>query len=169
MKQEFSKHWIASRQPRKQRKYRANAPLHILRKFMSANLSKALKEKYTKKSFPLRKEDKVKIMKGQFKKRTGKIGSVDLKKSRVSIEGIQRTKKDGTKINVWFNASNLQIQELNLEDKKRKMALERKTKEQSTNISQKSEEMPTEDKRLMNKDDKINKIKEIQNDTPKKK
>jgi len=148
MKQEFSKHWVASRQPRKQRKYRANAPLHILRKFMSANLSKTLKQKYERKSFPLKKEDKVRIMKGQFRKKIGKISSVDLKKSRVSIEGIQRTKKDGTKINVWFNASNLQIQELNLEDKKRRMAIERGHKEDTK--------------------DKI-KPKEKKNDTPEKK
>ena len=71
-------------------------------------------------------------MKGEFKKKTGKIALVDLKKTRVSIEGIQRTKKDGTKVNVWFNPSNLQIQELDLEDKKRRMAIER------TNANKKS-------------------------------
>jgi hypothetical protein len=51
---------------------------------------------------------------------------VDLKKLRTTIEGIFRTKKDGTKVSVYFDPSNLQIKELNLEDKKRKNALERK-------------------------------------------
>lgn len=147
MKQKFSKKWIASRQPRKQRKYRANAPLHVLRKFMSANLSKALKEKYGRKSFPLKKQDKVRIMNGEFKKRIGKIDLVDLKKSRVNIEGIQRTKKDGTKINVWFNPSNLQLQELNLEDKKRRMAIERGKKEDKS-ITQK---ISSDDKNSLSK------------------
>ncbi len=125
MKKQFSKHWKASKQPRKQRKYRANAPLHIKHKMISANLKKDLRKKYGKRNFPLRKGDSIKIMRGEFRKRTGKIASVDLKKLRISIEGIQRTKKDGTKVNVWFAPSNLQIQELNLDDKERRKAIER--------------------------------------------
>ena len=92
---------------------------------MSANLNKELRKKYGKRNFPLRKGDNVKIMRGELKKKKGKIALVDLKKLRVSIEGIQRAKKDGTKVNVWFNASNLQIQELNLDDKERRKAIER--------------------------------------------
>jgi large subunit ribosomal protein L24 len=125
MKRKFSKHWKASSQPRKQRKYVFNAPLHIRHKLVSANLSKELRKKYGKRSFPLRKGDSVKIMIGEFKKKTGKIESVDLKRLRMSIEGIQRTKKDGSKVNVWFDSSNLQIQGLNLEDKKRINAISR--------------------------------------------
>jgi len=132
MKKKFSKHWKASKQPRKQRKYRANAPLHIRHKLMSANLDKDLRKKYGRRSFPLRKGDSVKIMRGEFKGKTGKISVVDLKKLRVAVEGIQRTKKDGTKINVWFDPSNLQIKELNLEDKKRMKAID-KEKNISTN------------------------------------
>ena len=111
MKQKFSIKWKASKQPRKQRKYRANAPLHIRHRLVSANLSKKLRKQYQRRSFPLKKEDSVKIMRGEFKGRTGKISLVSLKKLRVAIEGISRTKKDGTKINVYFNPSNLQIQE----------------------------------------------------------
>ena len=94
-----------------------------------ANLKKDLKKKYGKRSFPLRKSDIVKITSGEFKNKTGKISTVDLKKLKVNIEGIQRNKKDGTKVNVWIDPSNLQIQELNLEDKKRIKAIERKTKQ----------------------------------------
>jgi len=111
---------------RKQRKYLANAPLHIRRKLLSANLSKELRKKYGRRSFLLRKGDNVKVMRGKFRGKTGKIGNVDLKKLRVSIDGLQRQKKDGTKVNVYFAPSNLQIQELVLEDKKRINALERK-------------------------------------------
>lgn len=128
MKKHFSKHWKASKQPRKQVKYRANAPLHIKHKLMSANLDKDLRKKYGKRSFPLRKEDSVKILRGEFKKKTGKVGLVDLKKLRIAIEGIQKTKKDGSKINVWFNPSNLQIKELNLDDKKRLKSINNKNK-----------------------------------------
>ena len=139
MKKKFSKKWVGSKQPRKQRKYLANAPLHIRHKLMSTNLNKELRKKYGKRNFPLRKEDNVKIMRGKFKRKTGKIDSVDLKKLRVTIGGIHRTKKDGTKINVYFNPSNLQIQELYLEDKKRIKALERKAEE-----TQEKEGLPKE-------------------------
>jgi large subunit ribosomal protein L24 len=126
MKQEFSTHWISSKQPRKQHKYRATAPLHIRHKFLSANLSKVLREKYGKRSLPLRKGDEVLVMRGSFRKTKAKISSVDLKKTRVVLESIQRTKKDGSKVNVFFNPSKLQIQTLTLEDKERVNALNRK-------------------------------------------
>lgn len=121
MKKKFSTSWIGSRQTRKQRKYRINAPLHIKHKFMSAGLDKELRKKYSRRSFPVRKGDTVKIMVGKFKKKIGKISTVNLKRLRIAIEGIQRQKKDGTKINVWFNPSNVQITELNLDDKERKI------------------------------------------------
>ena len=126
MKQKFSTKWVASKQPRKQRKYKARAPLHIKHKMLAARLSKELKKKYQRKAIPVRKDDKVKIMKGIFKKKQGKISQVDTKKMIVYIEGIQRTKKDGTKVNVSFHPSNLTIIDLNLEDKKRTTKLNKK-------------------------------------------
>ena len=125
MKAKFSPSWIGSKLPRKQRKFRANAPAHIRHKMISAHLSDSLRKKYGKRNFPLRKDDEIKIMKGEFKGKTGKIETVDLKKMRVIISGIYRTKKDGTKVSVYFNPSNLLIKELNLEDKKRVAALGR--------------------------------------------
>jgi len=126
MKKKFSKSWKSSKQKRKQRKYRANAPLHIRKKMVSGNLSKELRKKYSRKSFSLRKGDKVKVMRGAFKGKTGKILRVDLKKLKVTIEGLQRTKKDGSKVNIWFDPSNLQIIELNLDDKKRLKKIQKK-------------------------------------------
>ncbi|MGD2073036.1 MAG: 50S ribosomal protein L24 [Candidatus Thorarchaeota archaeon] len=118
MKQKFSTKWKTSKQKRKQKKYRANAPLHIRRKMMTANLKKDLRKKYGR-NLPVKKGDTVKITRGKFKGKSGKINNVNLRNLKVSIEGIQVQKKDGTKVNVYFDASKLQIQELNLEDKKR--------------------------------------------------
>ena len=123
MKKYFSTHWKSSRKPRKQRKYSANAPLHLRRKFMSVNLSKELRKKYGKRNFPVRKGDMVKIMRGKFRKKTGKISVVDAKKMKVEIEGMQIKKQDGSKVNVKFNPPFLQITELNLEDRKRNESL----------------------------------------------
>ena len=122
---EFSKHWKSSKNPKKQRKYVANAPLHIRKKFLSTHLSKELIKKYKRRNIPIRKGDKVKVLRGQFKKRIGKIESVNFKKYRVYIEGVQHIKKDGTKIFYPVHPSNLVILELNLDDKKRKKSLER--------------------------------------------
>ena len=126
MKQKFSASWTGSKQPRKQRKFRANAPLHLRRKMISVSLSKNLREKHDKRNFPVRKGDNVSIMRGEFKGKSGKIESVNMKKMKVLIDGIYRTKKDGSKVAVMFEPSNLQIKELVLEDKKRKVSLERK-------------------------------------------
>jgi large subunit ribosomal protein L24 len=122
MKKKFSSKWKASGKQRKQRKYIANAPLHLRRKFISANLSKELRKKYNVRSISLKKGDKIKVMRGKFKKKTGKISTIDLSKARASVEGLQIQKKDGTKVNVFFSASNLQILEMNF-DKKRKKSL----------------------------------------------
>ncbi len=129
MKQKFNKNWKASRQPRKQIKYRENAPLHLKKKLVSANLSKELRKKHGRRNLPLRKGDKVKIMVGKFKKKEGKITRVMLKTSKVIVDGIQIKKKDGSKIDIKMEPSNLQIIELNLDDKKR---LESKNKENKT-------------------------------------
>jgi len=76
----------------------------------------------------LRKGDVVRIMRGSFKKQKGKIEIVDMKRTRVVIEKIRRSKKDGTKVAVYFSPSKLQIQELNLDDKARMKSIGRKMK-----------------------------------------
>ena len=126
MKTKFSSSWIKSKQPRKQRKYRHNAPLHIKQKFVSAHLSKELHKKYGKRSMNLRKGDSVKIMRGQFKNKTGKIEEVGLKKIRAYVSGIEFVKKDGTKARYPIHPSNLMITELNMDDKMRNKILGRK-------------------------------------------
>lgn len=128
MKKEFSTQWIASKQPRKQRKYRFNAPLHIKHKFLSTHLSKELRKKYAKRNLPLRVGDEVLIMRGTFKKKKAKVSKVDLKNQRVSLENIQRSKKDGSKISVYLNPRVLQIVTLNLEDKERTNILNKNSK-----------------------------------------
>jgi large subunit ribosomal protein L24 len=126
MKQEFSTSWESSCQPRKQRKFRANAPFHIKHKFLSANLAKSLREKYGKRNIAVRKGDEVLVMRGSFAGKKAKIAAVNLRRVKVALEGMQRTKKDGSKVNVFFAPSKLQIQSLALEDKERIAALSRK-------------------------------------------
>jgi large subunit ribosomal protein L24 len=115
-----------SKKARKQRKFLYNAPIHLKRKMLSSHLSKSLREKYKKRSMPIRKGDEVLIMRGKFKGRTGKISRVDLRKNFAYIDGVVRKRTVGTDVQVPFHTSNLQITNLNLGDKRRVKILERK-------------------------------------------
>ncbi|HOQ18868.1 MAG: large subunit ribosomal protein [Methanothermobacter sp.] len=115
-----------SKQPRKQRKYIYEAPLHARRKMMSANLSRELREEYGRRSLPIRKGDKVEILRGDFKGHEGKVEKVDLKRYRVYVEGATIQKVDGTTVYFPLHPSNLRIVDLNLDDEKRIKILERK-------------------------------------------
>ena len=127
MKSEFSTAWNSSSQVRKQRKYRFNAPLHLRHKFLSAHLSKELRKKYGKRSLPLRTGDEVLVMRGSFKKKKAKVVSVDVSNSRVTLEGLQRSKRDGSKISVYFDPRSLKIETIGSEDKERMAAIARRT------------------------------------------
>jgi len=115
----YSTKWKSSSNPTKQRKYRAHAPLHAKRKFVAAPLVKALREKHKRKSAKVRVGDKVKVLRGSHKGKSGKIERVDLQKERIYITGLDIEKIDGSKSMIPVNPSNVIIEELNTEDKKR--------------------------------------------------
>jgi large subunit ribosomal protein L24 len=122
----YSPSWKSSVKIKKQRKYRMKAPLHVKQKLAHSHLSKDLRTKHKKRSFTVRKGDKVRIMAGVFRKTEGKVESVDLKNSLVYVAGAEFTKRDGSKKQVAINPSNLMIIELNMDDKQRQKILERK-------------------------------------------
>ena len=95
----------------------------------SANLSKELRKKYSKKSVSVRSGDSVKVMRGQFRKKTGKIVNVQRKKHTVHIENLQVPKRDGTQAFFPFHPSNVQVIDLNLDDKRRRQKIEVNVKE----------------------------------------
>lgn len=119
MKSQFSPTWVGSTQPRKQRKYRYEAPLHTRHTFLSAHLSKELRTKYGMRSIPLRTGDEVLVMRGSFAQKKGKVLKADVKRSSVTIEGLTRKKADGSKVNTYFDPSKLQIVALKLDDPRR--------------------------------------------------
>ena len=135
MRNQFSTSWIASKQPRKQRKYIHNAPLHLRHRLLGAHLSKELRKKYNKRAIPVRKGDEVIVMRGKFKKKKGKVSQANLKKGTIFIEGLQRQKKEGAKANIPFFPSKVQILSLNLDDKERIKSLERRKTENAPNKS----------------------------------
>ncbi len=125
MKKAWSKRWVASTQPRKQRKYRINAPLGVRHRFLSAHLSKELRERFGKRALPVRKSDEVVVMKGSFRGYRGNVERVDLRESKIYIEGVKRKKVDGSEVAMPVDPSNVMITKLSIEDKRRQAVLER--------------------------------------------
>ena len=140
MKNKFSTKWKSSKQPRRQRKYKANAPLHLRKKFVRANLSKELREKQGKRNMQLKKNDVVKIKRGKFKGREGKVLEIKLKTLGIVVEGMQVKKQDGSKANVKLQASNLQIIELSERANIKKTDVE--TKKEPKKETKKEEKKP---------------------------
>ncbi len=132
VQKKFTTAWKESKQPRKQRKYLHNLPLHLKQKLMAATLDKDLRKKYGIRNIEVRKGDEVYVMRGKFKKRIGKIVEVDLKNSRIAIENIQNTKRDGNKVNVWLHPSKVKIKTLNTDDKMRLTTKQTEKKENAT-------------------------------------
>jgi large subunit ribosomal protein L24 len=126
MEKTFSSSWKGSKDPGKQRKYALNAPSHVKSKMLASKLSDDLAKKFSKRSARVIKGDRVKVLRGQFKGKTGKIERVDIDKGKVLIEKVELQKKDGTKKPYPIHHSNLMITEFNLNDKKRAEILKRK-------------------------------------------
>jgi len=112
--------------PRKQRKRLYQAPLHERYQRFSSQLSSELKTSHKTRSVPVRKGDTVRIMRGDSKGVEGKVIRIDRKNYRIFVEGVTREKVDGTTIPVPIHPSKVMIARLNLDDKWRKAAMERK-------------------------------------------
>ncbi|MDP8002989.1 MAG: 50S ribosomal protein L24 [Caldisphaera sp.] len=141
---------ITSSLPKKQRKFIHNAPLHLRHRFVTVPLSKELKQKFGVRNIPVKVGDKVRIIKGNYKGKTGKISDVDLKRLFVKIEGITRKKADGTEIPVKFRPWNLIITDLDLKDEERRKIIARRggkvteTEEEKQEVKEVKEEKNVE-------------------------
>jgi large subunit ribosomal protein L24 len=114
-----------SKQPRKQRKFRLKAPLHLRHKLMGVNLSEELREKYGRRSLPVRTGDTVQVMRGDFKEHEGKVEKVNLKNYRLLIDGVSVQKPDGNQVYHSVHPSKVMIVELDLDDDERNEIIER--------------------------------------------
>lgn len=113
--------------PRKQRLALYSASLHLRHKFLSAPLSRELREKYKTRALPVRKGDRVRILRGDFKKLEGEVVNVDTKSRTIHVEGVSTTKTDGTRVPRSIQPSNVVLLKL-AEDKERAQVLERRSK-----------------------------------------
>merc|ERR1719357_1884112 len=113
---------------RKARKAYFTAPSHKRRIMMSSMLSKDLRAKYSVRSMPIRRDDEVMIVRGQYHDREGKVTQVYRKKFRIHIERVTRDKANGQTVPLGIHPSKVVITKLKL-DKDRKALLARKAKD----------------------------------------
>lgn len=116
---------VTSSQPRKQRKFRFNAPHHIRSRFINSRLSEELTKKYGR-TVRVIVGDTVKVMRGDAAGTEGKVREIDVKREKIVVEGVSVAKADGKEEPRPIHPSNLMITKLNLEDAKRVASLERK-------------------------------------------
>jgi large subunit ribosomal protein L24 len=120
-----------SKQPRKQRKARYEAPLHARQKWLAVHLDKEMrgKLKTTRRSVPVRKGDKVKIMRGENRGKSGNITRVDLRHGKVYVAGVVHRKGKGGEALIPIDPSKLLMIEAGFSDKMRARILERSKKQ----------------------------------------
>ena len=76
---------------------------------LGANITKNLKNQYSKRSLRVIKGDAVRILRGEYKGIEGKIEKVNTKRGTVSIEGVTKRKNKGRQCesaNSCFKCSN---------------------------------------------------------------
>jgi large subunit ribosomal protein L26e len=123
-------HTDVSSSRRKARKAHFAAPSSIRRKIMSAPLSKELRSKHNvisnlptyrfpliyficakiqTRSLPIRKDDEVRIVRGTYKGREGKVTQVYRKKWVIHVDRVQRDKSNGATAPIGVNPSKVVI------------------------------------------------------------
>ena len=108
---------MSVRRPSKQRKKIYEAQGQRLRKLLAASLSEELQMAQGRKSYPVRKGDTVKILRGDYAGVEGKVNDVDTRGQRLFVEGVTREMTSGTSTNVSVHSSKVMITKLNLDDK----------------------------------------------------
>ena len=78
-----------------------------------------IKKETGKRAVSLRKGDIVKVVRGTFKGKSGKIIGINHAKLKITIEGVKRKKSDGTEIMMPIDPSKIIVEELDKSDAKR--------------------------------------------------
>ena len=88
-----------------------------MRRLLAAPLSEELRKEQGRRSYPVKKGDTVKIVRGDFAGIEGKVTDVDTHRQRLFVEGVTREMTSGTSTNVSVHSSKVVITKLNLDDK----------------------------------------------------
>jgi large subunit ribosomal protein L26e len=108
---------------RKNRKKLFQSDSNQRRKIMSSLLSKNLREKYQKKSLPIRKDDEVKIMRGIMRGRIGKVVQCHRKSFSIYVDKISRLKTGKSISYLPISPSNVIITGLSMTNERKMLLL----------------------------------------------
>lgn len=119
-------HANVSSSRRKCRKAHFGAASNLRYKLLSANLSKDLRGKYNAKSLPVRRDDEVLVVRGDYKDSKGRVSAVYRKRWCIYVDKVTETKKNGASIKIPLNPSNVVLTKLKLTPD-RQALIDRKT------------------------------------------
>ena len=117
-------HAVASKR-RTQRRLQLSAPSSIKRRLMSCHLNKTLRDTHKLRALPIKRGDEVKILKGKWKGKKGKVVQVYRRRSIIHVDKIQREKQNGQSVFFPIKPSYCVIEKL-LDNKERKKTIERR-------------------------------------------
>ena len=124
--------YIKSKKPSKQRQALYNVKNHQVSKLFTVPLDEALQEEYGIKRLPLRKDDYVRVISGEFNGIEGKVLSVSKVSRKITIEECALQKKDGKNYNVPISVSKVVLTKFAMKKNKldpwREKMIERKSK-----------------------------------------
>jgi len=120
--------WNKTKSIRKQRKRVFNAPPHRQHKRLTCRLDDRLIERYkfALSRIPIRKGDKVRIVRGSFKDPNKEVDVIEVrpKDNTIVLTGITLSKADSKRVPRVFRPSALTITKLNLSDRRRRDRIE---------------------------------------------
>lgn len=125
--------------PDSERKKRYHAKLHKKRDFLHVHISKELRKSMKSKtrSVLARKGDNVKVMRGSFKGKNGKISSIATLRCKIFIEGFNRKTLRGKEVPVPFEPSNLLLVGVEMSQSRKELFQEvKETKEVTKEVKE---------------------------------
>ena len=120
-----NKKQVKSISRRKMRRAHFQAPSHVRRLIMSSRLSNELRAKHNVRAMPVRKDDEVKVLRGKFKGKEGKITQCYRLKWCIHIDKVTVENGKGQTVNCGIHPSNVEILKMKT-SQHRKAILERK-------------------------------------------
>ena len=99
---------------------------------MGAHLSKELRTSHKTRSLAVRVGDTVKIMRGDWKGKSGEVTKVNYVRNRVFVKGITHKRATGKEAFIGFRPSNLMITALEGKEKRRTVKGKAATKKQAS-------------------------------------
>lgn len=132
--------------PSKERKNKAEAPMHERQNMVAAPLEKDLRKDFDRRSLPVKSGDEVEVTRGDHRGKTSEVRDVDLDGLKVVLEDVSKEKVDGTEVHPKIDPSNIMIIEPDLSDPEREEIVERSGGEVAEELKAKEEEKEGEGK-----------------------